>query len=264
MGTGRIDDNQKSVAAVSGETIIAEISGETVKLDYGSQARISGTIVKISGETVKAKISGETVTAKVSGEAVRISGEIVNITHQAVRTSGQKTWTHTASGDYVVISGTVIANISGGTIIAKVSGETIKAKISGETVALRSGGVVVANISGETVTAKISGETVSTKISGEVTKSQVPGSLKTWLLRQAPALSGGVVLHSGATVSVTVKNLRAQGDIYLGGSTNRPYSGFGFVLYSGEGLSIDVDDFSDVYVFASHSGDKVSFIGNAW
>ena len=106
------------VAKVSGETIIAKISGEklfaiTASGDY---VVVSGEVIsKVSGETVIGKISGETVIAKVSGETViaKISGETL----------------------IAKISGEVV-KISGETVIAKISGETVTAKVSGETVSI--------------------------------------------------------------------------------------------------------------------------------
>jgi hypothetical protein len=95
---------------VSGETLIAKISGEVVQ--------VSGQVLvaSISGETVLSKISGETLIAKISGETVKAltSGDVALISGQTVRISGE----------------TVIGKVSGEAV--KISGEAVK--ISGETV----------------------------------------------------------------------------------------------------------------------------------
>jgi len=217
------------------------------------RAAISGDVVKISGETVISKISGEFVYTSVEAA---ISGQSVIVTSGEVRAL--------ISGDVVVakISGeTVIAKISGETVISKISGESVVAT-SGEVRALISGDVVVGKISGETVISKISGETVVAKISGEVVDIKVPTEVKTNTIRTITGNSGGEVLHSGSVVSVTIKALSSNsGDIYVGGATNRPYSGYGFLLEPGEAVNLDVSDFDDVYLFACVSGDKVTFLG---
>jgi hypothetical protein len=153
------------------------------------------------------------------------------------------------------------AAISGDTVIAKVSGEVIA--ISGETVIAKiSGETVVAEVSGQAI--RVSGETIIAKVSGEVVDIKVPTEIKTGSTRTLSDASGGEVLHSGAVVSVTVKALSANsGDIYVGGENNRPYSGFGFLLEAGEAINVDVSDFSDVYLVATVSGDKVTFLGIA-
>jgi hypothetical protein len=111
-----------------------------------------------------------------------------------------------------------------------------------------------------TVVAKVSGEAV--KVSGEIVDIKTPTQIKTGPTRVIPSTSGGVVLHSGSVVSVTVKAGNANsGDIYLGGATDRPYSGQGLVLDAGEAINIDVNDFGAIYLFATVSGDVVTFCG---
>jgi hypothetical protein len=155
-----------------------------------------------------------------------------------------------------------------------ISGQTVIAKISGEYVELQSGtGPILASISGGTVIAKISGETIELQsgtgpilasISGEtiITAPWIATDVKTGPVRTVAGASGGVVLHSGAVKSLKVKAVPDNsGDIYIGGSTNRPYSGFGFCLAPGEAEMMDVGDFHWVYLFAVASGDRVCFDG---
>lgn len=270
-----------AVVLVSGQTVIAKVSGEVVKIsgevvqisgqhiyqESGAVvlisgdtviAKVSGEVVQISGQSIIAGVSGETVIAKVSGEVVKISGETI---------IGK------VSGEVAKISGeTVVGKVSGETLISKVSGEVVKVsgevvQISGQHVYLESGAVVL--VSGQTVVAKVSGETVISKVSGEavsvsgnVLALEVPTEVKTGSVRTIPDTSGGVVLHSGSVLALKVKAMGGNsGDVYLGGATNRPYSGFGFALAPGEAESMDIDDFSRVYVVATVSGDRVCFDG---
>ena len=150
-----------------------------VGTDARLMVNISGEIVNLPS-TQKVKISGETVKAKISGETVKISGQVVKISGEAIKISGEKIYVITKSGDtvnqgsitdpirhmfgYDYIGTTrflkvgtdarLLINISGERV--KISGEIVK--ISGETV----------KISGETTISKISGQVV--KISGEVVK----------------------------------------------------------------------------------------------
>ena len=77
-----------------------------------------------------------------------------------------------------------------------------------------------------------------------------------------PNASGGINLLSGAVVSVTVKALTSNvGHVYMGGATEMPYSGQGFVLEPGEAITVDIANMGLVKVFATTSGDKVSYVG---
>ena len=170
----------------------------------------------------------------------------------------------TLSGDYVVVSGQVIAKISGE--VVKVSGETVSlpatqvVKVSGE----------VVKISGETVIGKTSGETHISKISGEVVKvsGEAVGIVAPMLIRQGyspigaiPPLSGSTYLSSGVVLYVKVRNLPGNNNMWLGGSTVN--SGDGSLLQGGEVDEFDIDNLNDVYLYASTSGQLVSWMGIA-
>jgi len=140
------------------------------------------------------------------------------------------------------------AAISGDIVISKISGEIVK--ISGET--------VITDVSGQWVIAKVSGETV--KISGEIVDIKVPTSLVGGGIFVVGAQSGGVILTSGACVSVTIKAMSANsGNIHLKGTALQ--SGEGFVLEPGEAVNLDVDNFGRVRLLAEISGDRVTYIG---
>jgi hypothetical protein len=227
------ESGEISIHATVADIVTAKISGQSVIVTSGQvTAKISGEtlIVEMSGSIIQ--VSGQTVIGKVSGEAVLISGEAVNISGATVIAK--------ISGEAVLISGEAV-NISGATVIAKVSGEAVL--ISGEAV----------NISGATVIAKVSGETVG--LSSPTTNKTMP-------LRATTAASGGEVLHSGAIKAVVVKSISGNtGDMYVGGATDRPYSGFGFLLSAGESYSQDASNFDQIYVMATVSGEKITSLG---
>lgn len=198
------------------------------KVGFGGMREGAKVTVDISGQIVSADISGQTVIAKISGETLELQ-------------SGTGPILASISGETVELqSGT-------GPILARISGETVIAKISGETVELESGtGPILASISGETI----------------ITAPWIATDVKTGPVRTVAGASGGVVLHSGAVKSLKVKAVPANsGEIFVGGSTNRPYSGFGFCLAPGEAEMMDVGNFQWVYLFAVASGDRVCFDG---
>ena len=140
-----------------------------------------------------------------------------------------------SSGQGVILPSTQQIQISGqGTFLPA----TQVVKISGDMVVVASGGITG-------VTATVTALT----------------SIKTGAVKRVTGVSGGTVLFSGVVQSVTMKSL--DGDIYVGGSgNNRPYSGFGFLLDKGEGVSFDVSNFDAIYVCApATSGNRVSFYG---
>ncbi|MFQ5758413.1 MAG: hypothetical protein ACE5IF_01900 [Candidatus Bathyarchaeia archaeon] len=105
--------------------------------------------------------------------------------------------------------------------------------------------------------------TQAVRVSGETVDITVPTTIKTGSIRTITDNSGGDVLHSGAVKSVLLKAIPRSGNFYVGGSTNLnlPYSGYGFELASGEAIQIDCDNFEEIYVFATVSGDDVTFMG---
>lgn len=79
-----------------------------------------------------------------------------------------------------------------------------------------------------------------------------------------PSLSGGVVLSSGKVGNAVIRNMSGNADMYVGGSGSRPFSGFGFNLHGGDGLTLRIGNFNQIYVFAATSGQLVSYIGTAF
>lgn len=72
--------------------------------------------------------------------------------------------------------------------------------------------------------------------------------------------SGGAMLTSGVTTCVALKaEIGNSGAIHVAGGFLQ--SGEGFVLRVGDGVSIEVDNFGDVFLFAEASGDTVSYLG---
>ena len=151
---------------------------------------------------------------------------------------------------------------SRGKLESAISGETItvaSALVSGSVivsgfVSIYSG--LVAVTSGEVHV--ISGQLIA-KISGETVDIYTPTVVRVRAILIPTAGSGGTVLLSGDVKSATVKSL--SGDVWVGGATDKPYSGFGFLLAAGEAWSLDVDNFNAIYVCANTSGNFVSYGG---
>lgn len=277
-----------AVVYISGQHVFVEsgavvlISGQTVELQSGTGPiagiSISGAIVQISGQHIYQEsgavvlVSGQfvytsAVVSIASGSIVTVSGNYLYLE------SGTGPVLTSVSGNVVYVSGTVVAKMSGeyvelqsgtGPILTSVSGNVLIVlqsgnlivKVSGETVELESGtGPVLTSVSGNILIAKISGQDIEI----------IPlTDVKTYALRIIPASSGGVYLHSGSVHTVTLKaKLTNSGDIFVGGDsvTNRPYSGYGFELEAGEALTLDMDDFDTIKLYATVSGDRVTFIG---
>ena len=75
-------------------------------------------------------------------------------------------------------------------------------------------------------------------------------------------ISGGVQLLSGAIISLVIAApSNNSGDLYMGYTDYRPYSGYGFLLEPGVGVSVDIDNPNVAFFFAEVSGDEVSYMG---
>lgn len=168
--------------------------------------------------------------------------------------SGQAVWV--GSGEITVLSGDVRASQLGAWGV-QVSGAV---QVSGEVGATQVGtwGVQVSGA------VQVSGE-VTANISGQPVDIVIPTDIITDAVTMVASTSGGTVLTSADCISVTVKALSANsGDIYVGGYTagNMPYSGYGLLLEPGEAINIDIDNVGKIHVYATVSGDKVTYIGN--
>ena len=100
---------------------------------------------------------------------------------------------------------------------------------------------------------------VISRVSGERVQIETPGGFVV-RVEAISSASGGVALTSYGTVSVTVKNPSGNTTMYVGSSDCRPYSGYGFELGAGEGVSMDLDTPSKIYVFATTSGQKIAWL----
>lgn len=88
------------------------------------------------------------------------------------------------------------------------------------------------------------------------------GSIRGRALLPVTGVSGGVALASGDVASLTIKNLQGNGDMFVGGTgSEAPNSGIGFLLSGGEGVSLTATNFNKVQVFATTSGQVISYFG---
>lgn len=227
-------------------------------------------LADVSGEWVESHILSGEVTLP-STQVVKVSGEAATVTRYLPSTgSGSPTVT---SGDVgwllVDEDGRVEAHISSGEVtlpstqIVKISGETVEI-VSGQTIQLPATQVV--KVSGEWVEAHIlSGEvtlpsTQVVKTSGEAGYTPTDGFTAGMVI--IGAISGGVALASGEVQSLAVNTpSNNSGDIYMGFTSYRPYSGYGFLLEPGAGVTVDITNPAATFYFSEMSGDLVSYMG---
>ena len=284
----------RSTNAADGYKLAVSISGQPVTANVTTN--ISGQVVAVSGATVYfvdngvnnvVKISGQTVVASVSmgptptsGDASRISGQTIYLVNDSVnnisKISGQLVAVSgivnignsltiatlpviSVSGSHVSVSGSVmtlsgsITNISGN--VVRVSGETVS--VSG--VVAITGGVSV-NVSGGV---SVSGNKVV--VSGEPVRLVTPTAIRTRAELACVALSGGTQLLSGDVRKATVLNAGSAGTVmYIGSTTDPPFSGFGFRLVAGNGLTIETNNFNNIRSFGATSGIMISYIGEQY
>ena len=113
---------------------------------------------------------------------------------------------------------------------------------------------------------RVSGETVSLPATQVVKTSRERGYTPTDGFTAATtvigAISAGVQLASAAVISVALTApSNNSGDLYLGFTSAKPYSGYGFLLEPGVGVTLDIDNPNALYVFSEVSGDEVSYMG---
>jgi len=150
-----------------------------------------------------------------------------------------------------------------GIALADVSGEWVETHILSGEVTLPSTQIV--KISGETIEI-VSGQTVQlpatqvVKTSGEAGYTPADGFTGGMVI--IGAISGGIALLSGEVQSLAVNTpSNNSGDIYMGFTSYRPYSGYGFLLEPGAGVTVDITDPAATFYFAEMSGDLVSYMG---
>ena len=242
-----------SVEITNPGDIICSISGNTVYLISGfNPVQISGQTIRTVDDGVNnvVKISGQTVVASVSLGTTPTSGD-------AARVSGQVFYTVDDSvNNKVKISGQTIRTVNDGVNnIVQISGQTVVASvttnISGQHVSVS--GVVAANVSGATVS-----------VSG-IIRLAIPTAIRTRAELACTALSGGTQLLSGDVRKATVLNAGSAGTVmFIGSTTDPPFSGGGFRLVAGNGLTIETTNFDRIRAFAATSGIMISYIGEQY
>jgi len=237
---------------LSHEAAPTSFSGDVVQISGQHIYQESGAIVLISGQEV----------SLASGAVVQVSGAHVYVESGAVvQVSGQTLELESGTGPIQVygelqVSG-VVLQVSGAVVL--VSGQVVQ--VSGQHIYQESGAYVITSVSGDVLTVIQSGTLVVTA-SGDVYEPRTPTAGRIRATLALPTASGGAALESGVVISITTKALSTNsGDIYLGFSTEPPYSGYGFLLEPGENTSMDMDNFNKVRGVAEISGDKVSYYG---
>lgn len=223
-----VDDVGKRVRA-----IYVSISGDDTYMEVLALADSSGNLIGVGKPLLVTTDSGQGIVVLQSG-AIRVL----------------------QSGAVTVLQSGAVTVLQSGPLVVKMSGEVVK--ISGEFVSLPT--TTVVRISGEQVTIASGLVTIRdgavVKVSGETVDIEVPLIIKANAVLTLSNESGGIVLGTGATRTVTVKAMDYNsGTVYIGGSgANRPYSGFGFALTAGQGRNYDVADLNAVYAMSTISG----------
>lgn len=235
---------------MSGETVIALISGQTVI----SNANISGNVIYIVSGQNPVQISGQTVVVpftSISGNNVvvpftSISGNVVRISGETVSIAGGIN----VSGSPVRISGEVVYPVSGFAFnkVFDPSGVTwndwwVDASGSNRPLVAISGQTILTSISGNTIVVPF------TSISGNMVS--VSG--------QPVAISGSMVSISGQPVSVSGNAVRISGSVVYPVSGNAYL--FGFDQSGATWNEIFVDTSGGHRVKVAISGDTVQIAG---
>jgi hypothetical protein len=185
----------KEPARISGNVVIARISGETVL--------VSGIVIVISSAVIQAEISGDWVN--ISGAAVNVSGSVITVASGTTYlASGQAM---SVSGNWVSTSGSVVSLASGTTYIA--SGQAVAVPnlptimndesvwLLRRIVKLLEVSAVADNKQRQIVTVEAIGRVVATGVPTELTTA-IPVTLG------STTVSGNAVTVSGSVVSLSV------------------------------------------------------------
>ena len=98
-----------------------------------------------------------------------------------------------------------------------------------------------------------------TRISGETINVSPYSTIKVAETKSITSASGGIELSSGEITTMKIKSLPTNsGDMYIGSA---PYSGYGYILSPGDQEQFNIDNLNKVKVFATVSGDKVTYYG---
>jgi hypothetical protein len=165
-----------------------------------------------------------------------------------------------SSGLPVVIQSGAWVTVRGG---IQVSGAV---QISG-TIIVTSGAQVITQPIGQisgtvAISGSFSGNWVESHILSGNIGEQGASVIRTTAFVLVTADSGGQVIGPDASVhKMIIKNLSGNNDIFIGGSTNKPYSGYGYNIYGGEVITLDVKNTNLVYGCANISGQKITYIG---
>lgn len=248
--SGFVGIHSGNVRILSGQ-LIAKISGEVITMASGmivaSGLNVVIPTVSVSGNVITSKVSGETVSvasglyviAEFSATLTLESGSVV------IGDSFRVT-----SGEIHVLSGQLIAKISGETIIAKNSGQIVIAKISGESVTIISATVSV-NSGAFYVT--VSGNIVTTRPGlGTTTSGSLTSGIR-GIATQLPSVAG---------FSFAITNPSTNNNMWLGGSGIA--SGMGYLLEPGQSISPPVDNLNRLYACAFTSGQRLSWLSIAY
>jgi len=213
----------------------------------------------MSGE-IRAYISGDAVS--ISGQPVTISGQQIDfVSGIVVELSGLNVVANLGGINISLASGTQITIQSGIGVVTSVSGQVVQ--ISGQQVEISGQAVYVSGVVDILSGAYINiGSGIGVTVQSGINIFRPPPTvIRARSPLMVPDSSGGVILSSGETREITLRAL--DGDIYIGSpiGNDMPYSGCGVLIMQGDTVAIPINNFNAVSVFASVSGNRVSFGG---
>lgn len=211
----------------------------------------------------------------VSGIHVYAESGVNVITQPGIQVSGivfvqnaPDTYLSLMSGQFVIIQDGI--QVSGAVIISgdiSISSGLFIDGVSGIHVYTESGAFVTTQpgiqVSGSVI---ISGDiSVSSGLYGKM-EIACADTIRTGTLTPITAASGGCEVVptswcSGDIHSLIIKNLSGNADIFIGGTTCKPYSGYGFCLAGEEAITLDICQGYNAYGCANTSGQFLTYIG---
>lgn len=297
-GQGISGIHHKMVVTFSGDSIIGSISGNMVSVS-GQVVNVSGGTVSVSGlvgitngtDTVSVfpDLGGDTTAQTENGlvtvAAIHGYDQVADVWPRIrVTASGQG-----ISGIQhrlpVAFSGDIVQIGEGGTIVDVQPNTSSDAQSTSDnpmtTMAL-SYGLNETEGSWARLRVTASGQGISGALhklivafSGDAVKPVVPVQIRTRDTLLIDGASGGIALLSGDVLRVTVRNIGVSGTVmYVGGSGDYPwvasgqtypaFSGRGFWLRDGDGVTIQTSNMAFVRVVSHTSGQYVSYLGEQY
>lgn len=137
------------------------------------------------------------------------------------------------------------------------------ADFSGNMPAFTPAGETIVNTSGQVIAIGGQGNNAVVTVDGSLqTQEQIPTQFIPTSLLICTSLSGGTRLTNQPVKRAVIRSHPANsGYMFLGSQNLPPFSGFGFVLAPGEAYASDITNTNVFRVYATMSGDLLTYAG---